>query len=315
MQKSVQPFILHQPQNTASLSPVVFDSPHSGRDLPFHFKFSCEQDKLADFGDLHVDKLLADIPARGIVMLESLIHRACVDLNRHRFELDPMDLRDGWDEPHTLSHYTKSGLGVIPRRLGRPHDNPLTLIFNEASRPDAQEVRYRFNKYHRPYYEALNGVLNAARNEHGFFVHVNMHSFFRRAEECTDDIIIGDLSGSACNSDITDFVADHFRDNGFTVDFNGMFQGGALVQHTSDPHQGAHAVQIEVARDLYLDDEMRNYDDEKAAKLQNTLTALATALDVFTRDPAQAAHLKAGSLKTARQLSRNNVSIGPKPPA
>jgi N-formylglutamate deformylase len=313
MLKDEKPFIINKAQSSQT-SAVVFDSPHSGRTLPLHFKYSCEEDKLLDFGDLHVEKLLADIPATGVPVLESLIHRACVDLNRHRFEIDPNDVRGGWDKPHSLSHYTKSGMGVIPRRLGRPHDNPLTPIFNEAAKPDAREVNYRFDHYHRPYYAALDKLLKTARKEHGFYVHVDMHSFLRRPEECSDDIIIGDLCGRACGTDIKDFVADHFRDAGFTVDFNGLFQGGALVQHTTSPKVGHHAIQIEVARDLYLADNGRDYDEPKAKKLQDALTSLAIALDQFTRDPAHATDLRAGSPKIAAQLSRKAASIGPKPP-
>ncbi len=310
-----KPFIINHAEGVTAPSAVVFDSPHSGRTLPLHFKYSCEEDKLTDFGDLHVDKLLTNIPAAGVPVLEGLIHRACVDLNRHRFEIDPEEIRGGWERPTSMSHYTSTGMGVIPRRLGRPHDNPITPIFNDAARPDAREVNYRFDQYHRPYYQALDHLLKAAHDEHGFYIHVDMHSFFRREEECTEDIIIGDLGGTTCAEKITNFVASHFNAHGFSVGFNGLFSGGALIQHTTNPIVGSHAIQIEVARDLYLAENMRDYDMAKAAILKNALTTLAMTLDVFSINPAYAADLKAGSPKTAEQLARNASSIAPKPPA
>lgn len=303
-------FKIHGADN-APASPVVFDNPHSGRYLPLHFEFNCPRGKLLDFGDLHVDQLLADIPAQGIPVLEAQIHRACVDLNRHECEIDPDDIKGPFARPYEDSKYTQLGLGVIPRRLGRPHDKPLTLIFNEESAPDAAEVELRFARYHRPYYEALFELLAEARQDNGFCVHIDMHSFHRRAEEGTDDIILGDLDGTSCAPGIMSFVADYFQKNGFSVDFNGFFQGGALIQRSGETEHGLHALQIEAARDLYLKDNMRDYDPQKAQRLKDTLTGLSKALHDFTLDHAAA--LTPSYLKTSSNASHNASSTAPKP--
>lgn len=305
-----EPFKIYGAENTPA-SPVVFDNPHSGRILPLHFKFNCPREKVLDFGDLHLDQLLTDIPAQGIPVLETQIHRACVDLNRHEFEIDPADVKGTFIQTHALSYYTQNGLGVIPRRLGRPHDKPLTLIFNEKSAPDAREVELRLSRYHRPYYQALYDLLDNARKENGFCVHIDMHSFHRRAEEATDDIILGDLEGTSCAPEITSFVAGYFQKHGFSVDFNGMFQGGALIQRTSDAKSGFHALQIEAARDLYLKDNMRDYDPQKAQRLKDAITGLSKALHDFALD--HAAVLSPSYLKTSSNASHSASSTGPKP--
>lgn len=303
-------FKIYRP-DSGPASPVVIDNPHSGRHLPLHFKFNCPHEKLLDFGDLHVEKLLTDIPAQGVPVLEAQIHRACLDLNRHEFEIDPADVKGDFEQPHALSYYTQSGMGVIPRRLGRPHDKPLTLIFNEESAPDAREIEFRFARYHRPYYKALYDLRNNARKENGFCVHLDMHSFHRRAEEATDDIILGDLEGTSCAPEITSFVAGYFQQHGFSVDFNGLFQGGALIQRTGNARYGFHALQIEAARDLYLQDNMRDYDPQKAQRLKDTLTGLSKALHDFALDHAAA--LTPSYLKTSSNASHSASSTGPKP--
>lgn len=318
-------YTLHLPES-GKISPVIFDNPHSGRTLPDHFRYNCAKDKLMDFGDLHIDKLLSDLPNCGIPVLEAHIHRACIDLNRHADEINPARIKGKWTRPHTLSYYTKDKLGVIPERLGRPHDKPLTLIFNEKTRPTAAEVEHRIHAYHEPYYRALNALMGRSVIAHGFAAHIDVHSFHRRPHEDSPDIIIGDLNGNASHPKLVALVADHFEKMGYRIDFNGIFSGAAIIQTTGAPAKGRHAIQIEVARDLYLDKSHRKYDTKRAVKLRNALTSLGALLYDYLQKPDYAADLlpegapptpetPASSSNTSSQQARNAASSGIKPSA
>jgi N-formylglutamate deformylase len=276
-----KPFIIHKGQARDKTSPVVFDNPHSGRSLPDHFNYSCEHKKLMDFGDLHIEKLLADIPSLGIPVLESRIHRAVIDLNRHEFEIDPKKVRNGWSRPYKLSAYTRDGFGLIPSRLGMPHR--LTSIFNKESMPDEKEICKRISKYHTPYHEALSSLIDKANKTNGVSIHVNMHSYKRhKNSKGLSDIILGNFNNRTCNKEFNQFVAAFFRNEGLSVNFNYPFKGAALVSKHARREDERYSIQIEIARDLYMNQQTLAYDPEKGERIKKILNKFAKALDEYS---------------------------------
>ena len=49
-------------------------------------------------------------------------------------------------------------------------------------------------------------------------------------------------------------MGDHFRQQGLRVAFNDPYRGGFITTHHGRPAEQIHAIQIEMRRDLYMDE-------------------------------------------------------------
>src|SRR3546814_3713788 len=76
--------------------PLVFASPHSGRDYPADFLASSRLDpiSLRRSEDSFVHEIFGCAPEMGAPLLHALFPRAFVDPNREPYELDPAVFRD-----------------------------------------------------------------------------------------------------------------------------------------------------------------------------------------------------------------------------
>src|SRR5271170_3504494 len=102
------------------LLPMVFASPHSGRDYPAAFLAQSALDPLTlrRSEDSYVDELFAAAPVKGAPLLKALFPRAYLDVNRNAYELDPAM----FDEPlpdYALTDTPRvaAGLGSIARQV------------------------------------------------------------------------------------------------------------------------------------------------------------------------------------------------------
>ena len=106
-------------------TPVIFASPHSGRDYPAELLENSRLDRhnLRQSEDCYVDLLFNAAPSYGAPLLRALFPRAFVDVNRARNEIDPRMFADEvTDRIDTGSNRVAAGLGVIPRIVADGHD-------------------------------------------------------------------------------------------------------------------------------------------------------------------------------------------------
>ena len=275
----MQSFIIHE-QQAPSPSAVVFDTPHSGTALPDHFRYACAPRDLMHMHDPHVENLLAEVPAAGVPVLEALVHRACIDLNRYEDEINPGMIEGDWPHPVRQTLYTAEKFSLFPAFAG-PRMRRIAPIYNESARLSAAEAEYRIKAYHRPYYAALHSLLQRASAANGHAIHVDVHSFSRRKGSDIADIILGDGGdkGPLCDPCIKNSIRDHFKKVGLLVDFNGIyFSGGALVHSTGNPEAGLHSIQIEIARDLYMDQDTLAYHPGKGERMARLFSRLGETL-------------------------------------
>ena len=263
---------IHEPRSP--FTAVVFDSPHSGTTLPAHFNFVCGLDDLKYYHDPHIDRLLADIPETGAPVLEANIHRTCIDLNRFETEIDPSTILGGWPYPTKATKYTDLNVGLLPVMTG-PVWNRTKPIYDEAHPLTADEAHLRLRAYYRPYYTTLKTLMNRASDVHEQCLLVDTHSLFRTPG--SEDIILGDMNGTTCSPVITQIAASVFRQHGLSVAFNRP-SGHAIIKTTADFSKGHHSLQVEIARDLYMDMDTYTYDEKKAARIKSVLHILSTKL-------------------------------------
>ena len=68
------------------------------------------------------------------------------------------------------------------------------------------------------------------------------------------DIVLGDRGGTSCAPVISDCVETTLSGLGYRVTRNNPYSGGFTTQHYGDPSNGVHAIQIEINRNIYMDE-------------------------------------------------------------
>jgi N-formylglutamate deformylase len=92
------------------------------------------------------------------------------------------------------------------------------------------------------------------------------------------NIVLGDRFGAACDRWLVDAATEIFTASGFVVARNAPFAGGYITQAYGRPSRGVHALQIEIDRALYMDEqriERLPEFAEVAARLAQAVAGLA----------------------------------------
>lgn len=252
-----------------TLQPLVFDVPHSGREFPGDFGSILSEDKLRHGEDAYVDELIMGASKLGIPLLAARFPRTYLDPNRNPEDIDPDLLSETWPGAEiTLDEWAEVGVRSlqpsVKSRLG------IGLIWKEFAgggllydrRLTPAEVYQRIQNCHQPYHSVLDTWLQQARSRLPFVWHVNWHSMKSLGNSHTPDppgtlrpdFVLGDLFGKACAPEFTDFVRKVLTDFGYNVSVNDPYAGAWILQRCSAPKQGIHSLQIEIRRDLYMDE-------------------------------------------------------------
>ncbi|PPR60924.1 MAG: hypothetical protein CFH04_01532 [Alphaproteobacteria bacterium MarineAlpha3_Bin3] len=242
-------------------APVVFASPHSGRDYPPEFIAASRLNvvSLRRSEDAFMDEIFAAAPDFGAPLLCARFPRAYVDANREAFELDPAMFTDPLpDYVNTRSPRIAAGLGTIARVVTDGED-----IYHEPLR--FEDALGRIEALYRPYHKALQGLLQATQERFGGCLLVDCHSMpsGQLAPELgagdgnkPADIVLGDCFGTSSAPAVTDIAKAALEASGFTVALNKPYAGGFTTHHYGRPREGVHVLQVEINRALYMDEKL-----------------------------------------------------------
>lgn len=275
-------------------SPVIFASPHSGRDYPAALLNNArlDQHELRQSEDCYVDLIYEAAPAHGAPLLRALFPRAFVDVNRARDELDPRMFADELPaSADTRSSRVIAGLGVVPRIVADGQD----IYARKLRLADAQR---RLEACYDPYHEALKGLIDQAKQAFGCAVLIDCHSMPSaggaplRPGERPLDFVLGDRFGASCASFVTELVDEALAGLGYETARNAPYAGGYVAASYGRPANNVHVLQIEINRGLYLDEKRIARTDgfEQLRASMITLIKRLTALrseDLWTAQAAE----------------------------
>jgi len=251
-------------------TPVVVSVPHAGTEVgPFEPALAATLDVRCD-ADLFVDELYDDA-VRGAFVRARLSRFVC-DLNRSP---DDVSLRS---VPRHPAPRNSDGRGFVweVTTSGAP----------ALARPLTLEEWHARQSVHDAYHGAIAQALGVARAKFGFAILVDGHSMpsVGRAGH-TDpgrpraDVVPGDRLGGSCAPALSRAVGEHFRSGGFSVTFNDPYRGGFITAHHGRPAHDVHAIQIEMRRDLYMDEAAFTRLPEKMSRLRASIDGLLRTLD------------------------------------
>ena len=247
-------FQIFQPE--AITTSVIFASPHSGRDYPRAFLRRSVLDPftIRSSEDAFVDDLFGCVTEFGAQLLTAKVPRAYVDLNRAAEELDPAVIEGVRRQAHNPR--IASGLGVIPRVVS----NGRAIYSGKITLEEAHE---RLARHWKPYHGALQGLLDRTHALCGEAILVDCHSMPHEAVDCIarsgarrPDVVLGDRFGASADGAIVDRIEHALQDAGLTVVRNAPFAGAYMTQHYGRPSRRQHAVQIEIDRSIYMNEQM-----------------------------------------------------------
>ncbi len=232
--------------------PVLISSPHSGTFLPTEVRarMACGEDALRVLDDGPVHLLFLAARSCGAAMLAATHRRAYVDLNRDPREIDPVLLDERpVDADLRISLRVRAGLGVVPSRLGsRPlYRRPLGMA----------EIAGRLERVYLPYHRELERRLRSLRQRFGVAVLLDIHSMpasASRVDRQLVDVALGDCHGRAADRGLAARAIDTLRDAGLLAIRNRPFAGGHITESYGRPAEGVHALQLELRRDLFMDE-------------------------------------------------------------
>jgi N-formylglutamate deformylase len=274
--QDTDPVLVYRPARQTA--PVIFASPHSGRLYSADFLAAARLDPLSlrRSEDSFVDDLFAAAPDFGAPLIAATFPRAYCDVNREPWELDPTMFADrlpAW--VNTTSARVGAGLGTIARVVASGETiYRAKLSFAEAER--------RVQTCWQPYHDTLTAMIDGTVAMFGFCLLIDGHSMPTNAQPAkaggrTADFILGDAHGTSCTPLVTRFVEKLLSDQGYLVRRNDPYAGGFITRNYGRPRQKVHALQVEIARGLYMD-EARIEPLADFATVQRDVTALIGAL-------------------------------------
>ncbi len=251
--------VVRSPQK--KILPLIVSSPHSGRNYPPDFVAASALTplRLRSSEDSFVEDIFSYAPDLGASLIQALFPRVFVDVNRQPYELDPTMFSDSL--PHyviTQNSRISAGLGTIARVVSngeRVYKNKLTF----------QEAEERINHFYRPYHDALQTLINNTKDEFGYCILLDCHSMpsgrigtnnpSQSKPSRLAEIVLGDCHGTSCHPHIMKSSNEFLTGCGFSVRRNIPYAGGFITRNYGKPKEGVHALQIELNRALYMDEQ------------------------------------------------------------
>jgi len=234
--------------------PAVFSSPHSGSYYPSDFveQSALNLISLRQSEDFKVNEIFSAAPALGAPLLRASYPRAFCDVNRDAYELDPSMFEDRLPTyAKTNTPRVSAGIGTIPKIVtagAMIHKSQITF----------KEAASRLEICYFPYHETLQSLLKECLDRFGIALLVDCHSMPGNTlqgdrDEGLSDIVLGTRFGRSCHEELSDFFYDHLSSAGYSVTYNSPYAGGYITQRYANQSQNIHALQIEINRNLYMD--------------------------------------------------------------
>jgi N-formylglutamate deformylase len=225
---------------------VIVEVPHAGLWIDPASMAGCVAPvrSIGSDADLYVDQLVEQVPEQGASLLVSRVSRYVVDLNRELDEYDSLSVAGG------------QGTGCPRGLIWRMTASDEPALRNPISE---EELCRRLGSFYHPYHKKLSALLQRKRERFGGVVVLSLHSMPSVGKKgafavARADVVVGTRGQTTAAAGLVGLVDEHIRSYGWSVAHDDPYRGGATTGRLGHPAGGAHAIQIELARRLYMDE-------------------------------------------------------------
>ncbi|MEP6944026.1 MAG: N-formylglutamate deformylase [Betaproteobacteria bacterium] len=233
--------------------PLLVSMPHVGTHLPDAIAdgFALEARPLPDT-DWHLPRLYNFIAALGASVLIATHSRYVIDLNR--------------DPTGKPLYPGASNSELCPTTLFSD-----AAIYLRGREPDVQEIDTRRRTLWEPYHRRLSDELQRLRAEHGIALLLDAHSIKSEVPRFFSgrlpDLNLGTADGGSADPTLASgLLALCAAETRYSSVLDGRFKGGYITRQYGLPSAGIHAVQLEIAERIYMDEAPPFQFDESLAE-------------------------------------------------
>lgn len=247
-------------------SPLIITIPHSGEQVPPQAPWlnQLPEEILMCDVDRYVDFLYEPALAKNqLPFVKTQWHRYAADLNRVPEDVDCTSVIGNKNPAGSFDR----GFHWVVTTYNQPlmkepisqkvHDELVSLIYE----PFHQGVRDLYSRLHAKGYRRT--------------FHIDAHSMpsvgtkmHRDPGERRADIVVSDSKGKSCDPRFKDLVIAAYVTAGFKVGYNWPYFGGRLTEQYGQPEREQHTLQVEMNRELYMDEVTKKLKPEAAARVQ-----------------------------------------------
>lgn len=234
-------------------SPFIISNPHSGVFIPPEIAETMTEDGLEKRDTDWFLSQLYDLPAvESAAMVSANLSRYVVDLNR------PKDNESLYPGQETT--------GICPTQTFEKKP-----IYLPGQEPDEIEIAKRIEHFWQPYHDQLESEINRLVDLFGFVVLLDVHSIAEEVpmlfEGKIPDFNFGTNHGKSCGAGFQELLENYAKTiKGFSYVFNERFIGGHITRHYGEM-ENVHAVQLELNRSTYMEEEILQWDMAKAQEV------------------------------------------------
>jgi N-formylglutamate deformylase len=221
-------------------SPLIVSMPHVGTFVPHSVGRTLNDCAVRrPDTDWHLPRLYDFLSDLGATVIAANYSRYVIDVNRPP---DGANLYPGRDTPKLCPTDTFDSQPLY--RGGEPQDG---------------EIASRVEKLWKPYHARLAHEIERVRAEHGVAVLWDAHSIIsvlpRLFEGKLADFNLGTADNASCDPALAESLLVALRRHSrYTAVLNGRFKGGHITRTYGNPVRNVHAVQLEMAWCLYMDE-------------------------------------------------------------
>lgn len=240
--------------------PVILSVPHSGTEFPDELKshYRAEMTAQIDDTDWFVHDLYDFAPEMGIAVIHAKYSRWVIDLNR---------------DPESVPLYDD---GRIITGLTPSTDFFGNEIYTDKKFvPSPEETDRRLKNYYKPYYRKIESLLEDRISEFGQALLWDAHSIRRFVptirQEPFPDLILGDNDEKSAAKEIIDIALNGLRAGKYQANHNTPFKGGHITRYFGKPENNIHALQLEMSKIHYMNDDETSFNEDRAAAMRKVL--------------------------------------------
>lgn len=236
--------------------PFFATIPHSGEKVPDRCTWlqNLDEKVLMCDVDRYIDRLYEPtLQELKLPYVKTDWHRYAADLNRIPDDIDQSSVIGAKLPPGANArgfHWviTTTEINLMPAPMPADlHEEMVHLIYE-------------------PFHQSVRNLYQEFQNEGAKHVyHLDLHSMpslgthqHRDPGERRAEIVVSDCKGLSSDPDFVDLVITSYVKAGFKVGYNWPYFGGRVSEQYGAPADGRHAVQVELNRGLYMDEETKH---------------------------------------------------------